>query len=258
MGKGRKSAEVPQRSREITAWHESGHALAALLLPDVADPVQVTIIPRGISGGATWYGVSDETFKTGAQARAELVVALAGRAAEEILLDGDFTQGASNDIAKATELAQTMVASWGMSSLGLAAVGPEHAGSALVERVHAEADALMTDALARARALLAAHRPLLEVVVAESSPRRRSTSTGAGTCGPPWSPGPWRAPQSTGSGGRASPTPKMPGGGMVAWAPRSVPLLTCLLRFVRRAPHRLDRHPSRPTPAGRGRERRRR
>ncbi|HEV3365810.1 MAG TPA: AAA family ATPase [Acidimicrobiia bacterium] len=167
MGKGRKSAEVPQRSREITAWHEAGHALAALLLPDVSDPVQVTIIPRGISGGATWYGVSDETFKTGAQARAELVVALAGRAAEEILLDGDFTQGASNDIAKATELAQTMVASWGMSSLGLAAIGPEHAGSALVERVHAEADALLTDALARARALLAAHRPLVEVVVAE-------------------------------------------------------------------------------------------
>jgi cell division protease FtsH len=167
MGKGRKSAEVPQRSREITAWHEAGHALAALLLPDVADPVQVTIIPRGFSGGATWYGVSDETFKTGAQARAELVVALAGRAAEEILLDGDFTQGASNDIAKATELAQTMVASWGMSSLGLAAVGPEHAGSALVERVHAEADGLLTDALGRGRALLAAHRPLLETVVAE-------------------------------------------------------------------------------------------
>jgi ATP-dependent Zn protease len=60
-----------------------------------------------------------------------------------------------------------MVAEWGMSSLGLAAVGPEHAGSGLVERVHAEADGLMTDALGRARALLAAHRALLEVVVAE-------------------------------------------------------------------------------------------
>ena len=167
MGKGRKSAEVPQRSREITAWHEAGHALAALLLPETSDPVQVTIIPRGFSGGATWYGVSDETFRTGAQSRAELVVALAGRAAEEILLDGDFTQGASNDIAKATELAETMVASWGMSSFGLAAIGPGHAGSALVERVHAEADGLLIDALARARALLAAHRPLLEVVVAE-------------------------------------------------------------------------------------------
>jgi ATP-dependent Zn protease len=60
-----------------------------------------------------------------------------------------------------------MVAEWGMSSLGLAAIGPEHAGSGLLERVHIEADGLMTDALARARALLAAHRPLLEMVVAE-------------------------------------------------------------------------------------------
>ncbi len=60
-----------------------------------------------------------------------------------------------------------MVAEWGMSSLGLAAVGPEHAGSGLAERVHAEADGLLTEALERARALLAAHRPLLESVVAE-------------------------------------------------------------------------------------------
>src|SRR5207244_7114479 len=101
------------------------------------------------------------------EARASLVVSLAGRAAEEILLDGDFTQGASSDIANATALAQRMVAEWGMSSLGLAAVGPEHAGSGLLERVHAEADGLMTDALARARAVLAEHRPLLGAVVAD-------------------------------------------------------------------------------------------
>jgi ATP-dependent Zn protease len=60
-----------------------------------------------------------------------------------------------------------MVAEWGMSSLGLAAVGPEHAGSGLLERVHGEADVLLTDALGRARAVLAAHRPFLETVVAD-------------------------------------------------------------------------------------------
>jgi ATP-dependent Zn protease len=60
-----------------------------------------------------------------------------------------------------------MVGEWGMSNLGLAAVGPEHAGSALLERVHGEADGLLSDALARARALLAAHRPFLETVVAD-------------------------------------------------------------------------------------------
>jgi cell division protease FtsH len=167
MGRARKSATVTERDREITAWHEAGHALAALLLPEAHDPVQVTIVPRGVAGGVTWMGGDDASFLTGAEARARLVVSLAGRASEEILLDGDFTQGASSDIANATALAQRMVAEWGMSGLGLAAVGPEHAGSPLIERVHAEADGLMTDALARARALLAAHRPLLEVVVSE-------------------------------------------------------------------------------------------
>jgi cell division protease FtsH len=167
MGRARKSATVTERDREITAWHEAGHALAALVTPEAHDPVQVTIVPRGSAGGVTWMGGDDASFLTGAEARARLVVSLAGRAAEEILLDGDFTQGASSDIAHATALAQRMVAEWGMSDLGLATVGPEHAGSPLLERVHAEADAMLTDALARARALLAAHRALLEVVVAE-------------------------------------------------------------------------------------------
>jgi cell division protease FtsH len=167
MGKGRKSAEVPQRSREITAWHEAGHALAALLLPEACDPEMVTIIPRGISGGTTWFGVDDETFMTGAQARTEIVVLLAGRAGEEILLDGDFTDGATGDIANATDLARRMVTQAGMSALGLAAVSPDYAGSGLAERVHTEVDTILRDGLARARALLAAHRPLLEVVVAE-------------------------------------------------------------------------------------------
>ena len=167
MGRARRSATVTERDRQITAWHEAGHALAALLIPDAHDPVQVTIVPRGGAGGVTWMGGDDASFLTGTEARARLAVSLAGRAAEEILLDGDFTQGASSDIASATHLAQRMVAEWGMSGLGLAAVGPEHAGSALVERVHAEADGLLGEALARARALLAAHRPLLEGVVAE-------------------------------------------------------------------------------------------
>jgi cell division protease FtsH len=167
MGRARKSATVTDRDREITAWHEAGHALAALVVPEAHDPVQVTIVPRGQAGGVTWMGGDDAAFMTGAEARARLVVSLAGRAAEEILLGGDFTQGASSDIANATALAQRMVAEWGMSSLGLATIGPEHAGSPLLERVHGETDGLMTDALARARALLAAHRPLLEMVVAE-------------------------------------------------------------------------------------------
>ncbi|HEV7864843.1 MAG TPA: AAA family ATPase [Acidimicrobiia bacterium] len=167
MGRARRSATVTERDRAITAWHEAGHAVVALVVPEAHDPVQVTIVPRGSAGGVTWMGGDDAAFLTGSEARARLAVSLAGRAAEEILLDGDFTQGASSDIASATNLAQRMVAEWGMSGLGLAAVGPEHAGSGLLERVHAEADGLLTDALARSRALLVTHRPLLEAVVAD-------------------------------------------------------------------------------------------
>jgi cell division protease FtsH len=167
MGRARRSATVTERDREITAWHEAGHAVVALVVPEAHDPVQVTIVPRGSAGGVTWMGGDDAAFLTGSEARARLAVSLAGRAAEEILLDGDFTQGASSDIAHATALAQQMVAEWGMSRLGLAAVGPEHAGSGLIERVHAEADGLMIDALARSRSLLALHRALLEAVAAD-------------------------------------------------------------------------------------------
>jgi cell division protease FtsH len=167
MGRARKSATVTDRDREVTAWHEAGHAVVALVIPEAHNPVQVTIIPRGPAGGVTWMGGDDDSFLTRTQARARLAVSMAGRAAEELLLEGDFTQGASGDLASATHLATRMVAEWGMSPLGLAAVGPEHAGSGLGERVHAEADALLASALDRARTVLAEHRPLLDAVVAE-------------------------------------------------------------------------------------------
>jgi cell division protease FtsH len=167
MGRGRKSAEVPQKSREITAWHEGGHAIAALLLPQAHDPVMVTIIPRGMSGGTTWTIDNDETFQSRSEMLAQLVVTLAGRAAEEILLDGDYTSGPSGDIVAATQLAQNMVTRWGMSNLGLAAVGPQDAGSALSERVHAETDRFLAEALDQARTLLAENRPFIQAVADE-------------------------------------------------------------------------------------------
>jgi cell division protease FtsH len=167
MGRGRKSAEVPQKSREITAWHEGGHAVAALLLPQAHDPVMVTIIPRGMSGGTTWTIDNDETFQSRSEMLAQLVVTLAGRAAEEMLLHGDYTSGPSGDIVAATQLAQNMVTRWGMSNLGLAAVGPQDAGSALSERVHAETDRFLAEALDQARTLLAENRPFIQAVADE-------------------------------------------------------------------------------------------
>ena len=167
MGRARKSAVVTDRDREVTAWHEAGHTVAALVLPDAHDPVQVTIVPRGPAGGVTWMGGDDHSFLTRSQARARLTVALGGRAAEELLLSGDFTQGASGDLASATNLALQMVTQWGMSSLGLAALDPERTGVGLSERIHAEVDGMLGEALDSARTLLAEHRELLDTVVAE-------------------------------------------------------------------------------------------
>ncbi len=167
MGRARRSAVVTDKDREVTAWHEAGHTIAALVLPDAHDPVQVTIVPRGPAGGVTWMGGNDDSFMTRSQAKAQLVVAMGGRAAEEVLLNGDFTQGASGDLASATGLALRMVTQWGMSSLGLAATHPEMTGMAPSEKVLAEVDRMLAEALDGARALLAEQRPLFDAVVTE-------------------------------------------------------------------------------------------
>ncbi len=165
LGPARKSRVVAERDRRITAWHESGHALAGLWLEDAQDPVQVTIVPRGPAGGVTWFPASDDDFMSLRQAKAQLVVAMSGRVAEELYLGEDFTQGASNDIKNATELALAMVTEFGMSALGPIYVPPEqqHIGF-LAEQVHGATRALLDEALEASRKLLGAGRAALDAV----------------------------------------------------------------------------------------------
>jgi cell division protease FtsH len=163
LGPARRSVEVAERDRVITAWHEAGHALAGLLQADAEDPVQVTIVPRGTAGGVTWFTSSDAMFLTRRQAHAQLVVAMAGRAAEELHLGDDFTQGAAHDIKQATQLARRMVSEFGMSELGAAYVAPEECMlGPLADAVHAATRKLLDGALDTARALLGEHRAALE------------------------------------------------------------------------------------------------
>ncbi|MGI8686024.1 MAG: ATP-dependent metallopeptidase FtsH/Yme1/Tma family protein [Acidimicrobiales bacterium] len=168
MGRARTSAVVTERDRRITAWHESGHAVAAMLLPHADDPVSVTIVPRGVAGGVTWMGGNDNSFLTRSEAEARLVVAMAGRAAEEYHLDGDYTQGAASDFASATALATSMVTEFGMSPLGphtRASYG--HIGGAQADRVGEAVDTLLDQAINDARRLVADNLPLLEALVRE-------------------------------------------------------------------------------------------
>jgi cell division protease FtsH len=157
MGRERRSAAVTDRDRTITAWHEAGHAVAALLQPEMSNPVSVTIVPRAGAGGVTWTDVSDDQLFTSAEARARLVLLMAGRVAEELLLDGEFTQGAQSDFAQATRLARSMTAAYGMSSLGVAVREPDRIPSD-AEIVAAEVDRMLADALSATRDLLGENR----------------------------------------------------------------------------------------------------
>ena len=166
MGRARTSAVVTERDRRITAWHEAGHAVAAMLLPHADDPVSVTIVPRGVAGGVTWMGGNDNSFLTRSEAEARLVVAMAGRAAEEYHLDGDFTQGAASDFASATALATSMVTEFGMSPLGPTTRSSYgHIGGAQADRVGEAVDTLLEQAINDARQIVADNLPLLEALV---------------------------------------------------------------------------------------------
>ena len=115
MGPERRSHIVSDKDRKLTAYHESGHAIVAHLLPH-ADPVhKVTIIPRGASGGYTMMLPTEEqNYKTKSQLLADIRVALGGRVAEALILD-EISTGASGDLQSVTNTARAMVTRWGMS-----------------------------------------------------------------------------------------------------------------------------------------------
>jgi cell division protease FtsH len=163
MGRARTSALVTDHDREVTAWHEGGHTMAAYLLPDADDPVQVTIVPRGPAGGVTWMSGSDDIFLTRRKAHAQLVVALAGRAAEEVLLGGEFTQGASGDLQTATGLAHQMATQFGMTRLGYQVRGQGQSGDPELADVVEE---LLAHAHAEATQLMVEHRDFLTAIAA--------------------------------------------------------------------------------------------
>ena len=115
MGPERRSHIVSEKDRKLTAYHESGHAIVAHLLPH-ADPVhKVTIIPRGAAGGYTMMlPIEEQNYKTKSQLLADIRVALGGRIAEALILD-EISTGASGDLQSVTNTARAMVTRWGMS-----------------------------------------------------------------------------------------------------------------------------------------------
>ena len=118
MGAERRSLILSEEEKKTTAYHEAGHALVAVMLPN-ADPVhKVTIIPRGLALGVTMQLPEDDKHNYSKDyLDSQITVMMGGRVAEELFLKHQTT-GAGNDIEQATEIARKMVCEWGMSDLG--------------------------------------------------------------------------------------------------------------------------------------------
>src|SRR5205807_10632686 len=107
---------ITEKEKSVIAYHEIGHALVAKSLPN-ADPVhKVSIISRGMALGWTMQLPTEDRYLVSrSELQDTMAVMLGGRVAEELMLGGDMTSGASDDIGKATKLARRMVTEWGMS-----------------------------------------------------------------------------------------------------------------------------------------------
>ena len=178
-GPEKKSRIIPRHERELTAYHEAGHAVVMHALPG-QDPVsQITIVPRGQAGGMTIsLPEEDRSYLSKQYMEDEIVALLGGRVAEQLCL-GDISTGASNDIQRATAIARKMVASYGMSDkMGTVAFDSGHdevflgrtmgQGRGYSEAVAAQIDEevrrLVDEAYRRCEGLLTERRAQLENV----------------------------------------------------------------------------------------------
>ena len=119
MGPAKTTRKVTDYEKKIVAYHESGHAVAGIVLPNGEEVHKITIIPRGMAGGYTQMLPKEERtlVYTKKDLEEQIVTLLAGRAAEEHYLD-EISTGASDDLKRATKIARSMVTEYGMSALG--------------------------------------------------------------------------------------------------------------------------------------------
>ena len=171
-GREKRSRVLDEADRRITAIHESGHALAAMLLPEVEPLHKVSIISQGMALGMTMsLPEKDQYHHKRKKLRAEICLMMAGRVAEEMFCD-DITTGASQDIENATDLARSMVCRWGMSEtlgpvtyyepedtvfLGREITRTRTHSEAMAVRIDQEIRNILTSEQDRARELLKAH-----------------------------------------------------------------------------------------------------
>jgi cell division protease FtsH len=187
MGVERRSIALTEHDRVTCAYHEAGHAVVAALMPG-ADPLhKVTIVPRGRAMGVTMQlPEADRHTYTKGFLETQIAVLMGGRVAEELFMN-DMTSGASNDIERATDIAQRMVCEWGMSELGpLAYRKPGNAyepdrvhavSEATAQRVDEEIRKVVMAAYDRARGIIEGNREAMRLM-AEALLQQESLEAG--------------------------------------------------------------------------------
>lgn len=179
IGPERKSKVMSEQEKELTAYHEAGHAIVGHVLPDSDMVHKVTIIPRGGTGGVTWFiPPEDKSYHSIIEYKDILARMLGGRIAEEVIYGPDrVTTGAGSDLQKAAELAREMVVNQGMGEKLRDQVFHVEEGMMLERMVHEkqysdetakviddEVEALITEAATRARAVIKANMDKLNAL----------------------------------------------------------------------------------------------
>jgi cell division protease FtsH len=226
LGPERKSRRISPKEKEITAYHEGGHALVAKMLPEADPPRKISIIPRGMAGGYTKSLEEDRSYWSRSKILAGITVFMAGMAAEKIIFN-EVTTGAQDDIKRATEMARRMVTDFGMSErLGPRTFGDKQEmvflgreiseqrdyGDKVADVIDEEVNRIIQDAHAQATEILMANKDTLirlakTLVVEETLEADRLEAVFKGPDATPGTPTPTQ-PASTGSEAQAKAPPE--------------------------------------------------
>ena len=172
IGLQKTSRVYSEKDKKITAYHEAGHAVVSRYL-ETQEPVkEISIIPRGMAGGYTMNKTNeDKNYISKTEMEERLIVLMAGRAAEKIIIN-DISTGASNDFEVATKIAKDMVTVYGMSDVvGTISINPERdpyelqiLGEKYVDAIGAEVKILLDTAYAKAQKIILEHMEKLHEV----------------------------------------------------------------------------------------------
>ena len=176
LGPERKSHILSKKEKEITAYHEAGHAIVSTFMPDTEPVRKISIIARGMAAGYTLQAPSEvRRLKTKTGFLSEISTLLGGYCAEKIIF-GEMTTGASNDLGRASEMARKLVKEYGMSSLGPISFGEKEEmvflgkeiseqrnySEKIAERIDEEVDIIIKGAQKQAEVVLIKHKNILE------------------------------------------------------------------------------------------------